>query len=259
MEAAVEPGLGPFTLDELREHEQRLLSDWVNSFPKMGEGMFLPSFSGAYVDPLGLTDPSRPGERPLFGRWWLYTQGFLEAGDRLVDSLRPAEMAIPAGAALLYPILFCYRHYLELRLKGLIFSIRQWQSVFSDIGQNLSAKKEERLSKTYSLKDLWEIAQSLNSGCDCWASDETRKAFEALLFELDAQDPNGEAGRYPEYRNGDQTLARLENVDLGALKITISKVSRYLEETERHFSQEMAVRGKMVSGELEDESFDHQY
>jgi hypothetical protein len=39
--------------------------------------------SGAYIDPLQLIDPSRPGERLLMGRWALYAEGFREAGDKV--------------------------------------------------------------------------------------------------------------------------------------------------------------------------------
>ena len=111
-----------YTLAELQEMQDQQVRDWVESFPKRGDRVFVPSASGAYIDPFGLIDPARPGERSSFGRWELYADGFREAADRLVGSLDAGEMNSPPGAALIYPILFCYRHFLELQLKALVLT-----------------------------------------------------------------------------------------------------------------------------------------
>ena len=106
------------------EADTRELLDWEPSFPKVGDTLFQPSASGACVDPIGSSSPIDQQRPSPGGRWGLYTIGFLKAGDRLVDSLKPDEMATPPGAALLYPVLFLYRHYVELELKGILVSRR---------------------------------------------------------------------------------------------------------------------------------------
>lgn len=187
------------------------------------------------------------------GRWELYSQGFLEAGDRLVDGLRPDETATPPGAALIYPILFCYRHYLELQLKGLIFCVLLWWPWFKDIDQAKGSRTEDQLSKTHSLKALWLMFEDLYAGFDSWTSEQDREAFKALLFELDEHDPKAQAARYPTDPKGNQTLARLTNVDPGIVKKSVHKISRYLENGQEHVAEQMRTLFAMASGMEESE------
>jgi hypothetical protein len=56
-----------FSLGDLREYEEQIIRDWNESFPKPGDRMFVPSASGAHIDPIKLADP-RSGERPSEGR-----------------------------------------------------------------------------------------------------------------------------------------------------------------------------------------------
>lgn len=49
-----------------------------------------------------------------------------------------------------------------------------------------------------------------------------------MLFEFDDHDPTSQGARYPIDRKGNQTLVRLERVDLQALKLGVHKISHYL-------------------------------
>jgi len=89
---------------------------------------------------------------------------------------------------------------------------------------------QENIEKEHSLKKLWKVLEKRCPRCDSWASDEQKRGFRDLLFELDAQDPNSQAGRYPHDVRHDPTLAGLAatNVDLGLFKHNIRKMHGYL-------------------------------
>jgi len=146
-------------LDLERDTEELLGFALGECFPTKGKILFVPSASGAHVDPLGSTP--HLSQRSADGRWGLYTDGILEAGDRLVDSLGPDEMATVPGAALLYPIVFLYRHYLEMELK----------SFFGDMNNPtaLPATSKKGVEKTHGLKKLWEAVVKEHPQCDAWA------------------------------------------------------------------------------------------
>jgi hypothetical protein len=182
------------------------------------------------------------------GRWDLYTAGYREAADRLVAGLKPEEMADGPGAALAYPILFCYRHYLELRLKALIDSVRLSLSYAGiEIDADRLQELETRAVKEHRLKALWEMLKRFYPACDAWATMQDRRAFEALLFEIEQHDAAGQAARYPVDVKGNQTLTGLSNVDMGIMKAGVDKIARYLDTTQEQFAAEMKALAEMHS------------
>jgi len=151
-----------------------------------------------------------------------------------VDGLQQDEMARTPGAALVYPILFCYRHYLELRIKQLIFYVVAMQNALAQIDAATAARKEEDVYGKHGLKALWNMLQHLDAKIDLWATGSQRKGLLRLLDELDRQDPVAQAARYPIDSKGNQTLTGLSIVDMGNVKTAVHKVARYLETTEYH-------------------------
>jgi hypothetical protein len=222
----------PFDVDDF---SLGILGYQGSGLPELGRGMFVPSPSGAHVDPLHWIDPIEPGKRPLFGRWELYIDGFIEAGDRLVNGLRPEEMATPEGARLLYPIFFCYRQSLELKLKDLIQSVLDGpRHIIPGINTNARPKARRAASHKHGLKELWMQLKNLFPGCDAWASDETRNAFEALLSELDHHDEESQAARYPVTQKDKQSFVDLTNIDMGHLSVQVHKLAAYLGRVDHH-------------------------
>lgn len=187
---------------------ERQLADWL---PKAGDRLFIGSNTGAYVDPLGFSAPG--GQRSLTGRWQLYSGGFLAGGDRLADGCR----GLPHEDALVYPILSLYRHHLELELKYVLFccpncteDVRQW------------------LRNKHCLRDLWDKVEELYPRLSVWASPECTGACRKLIYEFSEHDLNSQSSRYPIDKKGNQTLTRLEVVDLPTLKLGVHKISHYL-------------------------------
>lgn len=202
------------------EEERRILSELSALLPKPGDRAIQESPSAAFVDPLGLSDPVAPNERSPMGRWMLYSQGFLLAADRLVDSLS----GVPIEDSLIYPIFHLYRHHLELELKGLtrfcLFRVRDGEP--EAIQEGL-----DNLSNEHGLKKLWNGLRDLYPKC-VGDMPTNAQAFEILISELDRWDLNSQASRYPWGKKGQQTFLGLRAIDLRILGSAVHKMSNFL-------------------------------
>jgi len=168
-----------------------------------------------------MSDPAHPEDRSPVGRRQLYSDGYLLAADRLVEGYTES----PPEDVLIYPILFLYRHHIELELKMLITRSLNWLSGLDDAAIR---KKVERLADMHNPKNLWNSFQSTYPSCNAVFDEGTRRAFQTLFFELCDQDPEGQSGRYETDSRGMQTLTKLHSIDLPTLKSGIHKISQYL-------------------------------
>jgi hypothetical protein len=176
------------------------------------------------LNPLGYSDPRQPSARSLIGRRGLYADGYRTAGDRLVDSLSGGSIE----ASLIYPILYVYRHHLELKIKeltDLLIAVRP--ELFGKDPATIE-DKSDALKDKHGLKALWNGLEGRYPKCSSWASKEYAKAFRRLLIELDDHDPSSQAARYETDRRGNATLNRLRAIDPLALKRGIHMMSNYL-------------------------------
>jgi hypothetical protein len=140
-------------------------------------------------------------------------EAFKDAADRLVDSIDPGSTEQDHLAV---PILFLYRHYLELDLKHVIRSAR--------IALRL---KEEDLFD-HRLLELWKTCRSLLEQIQPNDPSRSFDAVEALIAELFNLDPFATAFRYSHDRKGNLSLNRLDAVDLRHFRQTIDGVYRFL-------------------------------
>jgi len=223
---------------EVRQQEEQIVREYYDSFPKKGDKLFVETDSGARLDALGT--PTADSPRSIAGRRGLYSAGYLLAGDRLVDNLTAA----PQEDALVYPILYLYRHHIELELKELLSYFLCSLSGFE--GAKLEEKLHE-LGETHSLRGLWMRIEGHFPKWNEGSPVEAQQAFRRLLYELDDHDPTGEAGRYETDRKGNQTLAHLRIVDLGKLKKGIHKISNYLGLVSEGIRREAGWRSEMAS------------
>ena len=112
----------------------------------------------------------------------LLTTGFKEAGDNL------AQQVIKRRAApdvLVYPILFLYRHYLELALKQII------------IEGNIFLENDPQFANRHFLNELWLLAKDvLGKIFDDLKMDDL-KAVEFQINQFDEMDKFSRSFRYP--------------------------------------------------------------
>jgi hypothetical protein len=119
--------------------------------------------------------------------------------------------------AVIYPIVFLYRHYIELSLKDIIFLCRRLKQEGSGFPQH------------HNLGTLWDEAKQLLS--DHYGSDtpEEMKNLDGCIDDFATHDPNSFAFRYPWDKKGNRTLQDLRHINLRNLFETMERVGSFLD------------------------------
>jgi hypothetical protein len=128
---------------------------------------------------------------------------------------------------LMYPILYCYRHYIEIALKEIIEKHGPWVDV------SLPEKKDHELPK------LWKLFQqfAITYGND--PSYEAAQAVSACIDEFANYDPNGFAFRYAtDSRRGALIPLEFGTIDLINLHDVMNGIANFFECAELDFSQQ---------------------
>ena len=163
----------------------------------------------------------------------LYIVGYKEAGDSLVNSV-----AARSGSAdsLIFPIVFLYRHYIELRLKSLLHDGRRLLDI------EHKQKSEHQLSKLWPkvrdiLVELWP---------DCSNSD--LAALDSLINQFEQVDPRSTTFRYPKDFNGNNSLQiDSPRVNLRNLKEVVGAMAIILEGSASAISEYQGYKNDMQS------------
>jgi hypothetical protein len=166
------------------------------------------------VDPLGHTghDGKRVSET---GRWGLYARGYKHAADLLVKSA-PGEFC---HDELLYPIIALYRHFVEMRLKGLLV-------VCSSLGDN---PVELASLDKHLIDDLWDRAKVHFKHFSPKLSNEQVQATEKCIRELAQWDRDSQAARYPWNKEGDPSFPDIYSVNIVHLKQVMGKIEHFFD------------------------------
>lgn len=145
-------------------------------------------------------------------RLYHLTEGYKLAADLLVDQ---AEAEAWRRRKLVYPIVFCYRHFLELTLKAML---EQYGSM-GNVTANWSHHR---------LEDLWRDFRTLlrNLGSD-HPEEHGTDAVEQCLAEFAKIDPFSETFRYPSSRKGQPFDIDCEMIDLLQLRDTVQAIENY--------------------------------
>ncbi len=171
---------------------------------------------------LGETDFPKEGDIPIKqGGFCLYSKsdwsvrawGFKRAADILADHI--LEFC-SGGDLVIYPVVYLYRHYLELNLKDIITR------------GNYLVDEPIKLKSGHSLNDLWNDCRTILQQIGIPTDTPEVKPFEACIKQLDRVDYQSSAFRYPITRSGKPTLPTLNSVDLHDLKIIIGRMSFFL-------------------------------
>jgi hypothetical protein len=154
-------------------------------------------------------------------RWAAYADGYKKAADILVAHVLETTAD---QDFLVYPITFLYRHYLELRLKGLII-----------IGQELSRSesraraRRNRGRKGHNLKDLWKETRQLVERV--WPDGPKGELddVEGCIRRFADVDASSQAFRYPSLTDRTQSLRNLTHINLRNLSEVMGRVADTLE------------------------------
>jgi hypothetical protein len=132
---------------------------------------------------------------------------------------------------LVYPIVYAYRHHIELALKMII---RFARVLLDEPGD---------LPKTHKLIALWDLAEPLLRRV---ADDrETFSAVRECLVCFDELDPTSESFRYPVTTGGDAVLPGIRSLDLGKVREVVERVSTFLDCADQDLSVRLDVQSEI--------------
>lgn len=155
-------------------------------------------------------------------KFFLYSQGYLTAANLIYASIGESPVY---QNTLVYPMIFNYRQFLELRLKEL-----------SVIG-NKYLGRDKDFEEVHSLKKLWnDYKNSILSELEPNIDIALISDVERLINEFEAEDPNSMNYRYPHKKldKGAAASTRKESLsrqtlDLKNFKATIDKLIHFLD------------------------------
>ena len=163
----------------------------------------------------------------------LYIVGYKEAGDSLVNSV--ADRSGTADS-LIFPIVFLYRHYIELRLKSLLQD-----------GHRLLDKAHKQ-KPGHQLSRLWlEVRNIL---VDLWPdrNKDDLAAFDSLINQFEQIDPRSTTFRYPKDFKGNNSLkVDSPRVNLRNLKEVVGAMATILDGSAAAISEYQGYKDDMQS------------
>ena len=129
--------------------------------------------------------------------WDLYAMGYKEAADILVENIKTTQSH---QDMLVYPIIYLYRQYIELRLKIILRDSRVLLDEKVDI------------PKTHDLSNLWgdtrKLIVKIFEGDDITPLNIVGK----LINEFNSMDPESMVFRYPVDKNGENYLTDIKHI-----------------------------------------------
>jgi hypothetical protein len=180
---------------------------------------------------------SRNSRPDLEGSWLAFSQSYKRAGDELVTA-RPPD----ASDVQVYPIIFLYRHFIELELKSVaaldcvLDSVRVvWDEDEEDYipaAPSDEATAREKIEELLRTHDLISLMSACKDACDkggLMKGDFVGifAAFESCIRELADHDPGSYAFRYPTDKKLGPNLTRLAGINLQQLRATVHKLGRF--------------------------------
>ena len=153
--------------------------------------------------------------------WELYTIGYKQAADVLVEYIKARQRH---QDSLVFPIVFLYRQYLELRLKQLIKD-----------GNHLLDRADD-FEDTHNLEKLWGDCKSVLKGIEPKPEKKELDAIGGLISQFRKIDPDSSSFRYSVTTKDQKTKERvrslpadLKHINLRNLKEVMSKMSSSLD------------------------------
>ncbi len=156
----------------------------------------------------------------IFDRLVLMMRGYKQSADLLVAA---TESDVKSRDVLVYPIIFNYRHFLELSLKYQLFAHGEKVGVHANW-------------KTHDLAVLWSEFIKIVERYGTSDPDEADPAVEEIIAEFAKIDVGSFSHRYPCDRSGDAIPVNQSQLDLGHLREVMECVENYFSGSDGYFS-----------------------
>ena len=189
-------------MSKRRSFEEILKSEF--RWPRQGDRAFVTS-----------ADPSENAniEETGHARFVLMTDGYKRAGDLMVEAAGHDNLA---RDTLVFPIIFNYRHFLEISLKYLL----------ATYGPTVGIEPNWR---SHDLATLWGSVLEMLESYGTPDPDEADPVVGEIIIEFAKIDPNSYAYRYPVDRNGTLLPVAQNDLHLPTLADVMNGVSGYFD------------------------------
>ncbi len=147
-------------------------------------------------------------------QWNMYVDGYKQAADLLVEHVKKARSG---QDYLVFPIVFLYRQYIELRLKKLIKD------------GNLLFSIPEEFPRHHKVGELWKPARKILERAWPGGPAEDLDAVEECITQFSEKDPFSIAFRYPVDKDGNPSVTSLRHINLRNLSEVADRVASLLD------------------------------
>lgn len=148
-------------------------------------------------------------------KWLYYAEGYKIAAELIENKLleNPEKQDF-----LIYPLVYTYRHYLELKLKEIIVE-----------GHDILSQTKDFQKENHNLIKLWLELQRTMKLVYKEEYQAPPPTIEKKIKELHDTDINSDGFRYPINQKGKQNLENLKIINFRNFKDEVFEVKRYLE------------------------------
>jgi len=168
-----------------------------------------------------------------YDNWEMYAAGYKLAGDILVQHVIDKRQD---RDTLVFPIVFNYRQYLELRCKEII-----------SVGRILAGEDGE-FPKTHNLKTLWILSRSILANGEPSTDESDLEAIDETIDQFCSVDFRSESFRYPVDRQGNSSLPEaLHVINLRQLRDCMNRVASFFDGVTMAFSAYLDYKAEMQS------------
>ncbi|MBT2785699.1 MULTISPECIES: hypothetical protein [unclassified Halomonas] len=164
-----------------------------------------------------------------------YIYGYKKAADSLVMKISKDRAEIDY---LIYPIVFLYRHHIELQLKKLL---------------ELNIKLHEREGKVpnnHKIKNLWPQVKGYYRKLNNSSNQEEIKFIDRIMDELCIIDPESMNFRYSKMKDGELPNKDLKHINIEVFSSVVGRVSDALETFEYQLNAEIDSKSEYMSSWL---------
>jgi hypothetical protein len=170
---------------------------------------------------------------------FLYSKGYRTAAKLL--SKQVFESAGTDKNVLVFPILYLYRHYIELLLKRL-----------TEVGAFLADKelsKDETISLgRHRLDVLWDnllpILEAVCDGSDTLTRDDI-EGVHSYVRQMTCVDPEGQGSRYAASKKGEPSMPHLTHTNIRVFADAMERLGDFLERLDSGFVAMQGIKNEM--------------
>lgn len=181
---------------------EELLDKEPLRWPKAGDRLLIPSNS---------RDSRVHFAEDILARECFLWDGYMQAGAVLVAHCLADDRQ---RHALVYPILFNYRHGLEMAMKWTLNRYGRFASI-------------NNYKLDHKLQGLWQKCRTVISDVGGGDDDEAVQAVEDVILEFDALDPGAFAFRYAQGKKGSEIELPVFAIDLENLRDVMSGIDNF--------------------------------